>query len=415
MRFRSPLSATRKRLTTSDDAMATSAVIAGVGMIPFVKPGASAPYPDMGADAARLALADAGIAYDRVRQAYVGWVYADSTAGQAALYKVGLTGIPIFNVNNNCSTGSTALLLARQAVESGAVDCALALGFEQMAPGALGVVFPDRPSPLADFLAIADARFAEAGDVPMAIRLFGGAGYEYQERYGARGETFAKVRAKASRHARHNDKAIFRKEVTPEEVLASPPVFLNLTRLQCCPPTCGAAAAVVCSEAFAARHGIGRRGVRIRAQAMTTDTATTFAEGSLMKVVGADIAREAARQVYESAGVGPEDVDVVELHDCFTTNEVLSYEALGLCGEGEAEQFVEDGDNTYGGRVVTNPSGGLLSKGHPLGATGLAQCYELVTQLRGEAGVRQVEGARLGLQHNLGLGGACVVTLYERG
>jgi acetyl-CoA acetyltransferase len=387
-------------------------VVAGVGMIPFVKPGASASYADMGAEATRLALADAGIGYDRVQQAYAGWVYADSTAGQAALYQVGLTGVPIVNVNNNCSTGSTALLLARQAVASGAVDCALALGFEQMAPGAIGVTFADRPSPLRDFLAIADARFAEAADVPMAIRLFGGAGHEYQQRYGAPTSTFAKVRAKASRHARHNDKAIFRKEVTPEEVLASPPVFLDLTRLQCCPPTCGAAAAIVCSERFAARHGLSTQ-VRIRAQAMTTDRASTF-DGSLMRVVGVDMAREAARQVYEAAGVGPEDLDVVELHDCFTTNEILSYEALGLCGEGEAERFVEDGDNTYGGRVVTNPSGGLLSKGHPLGATGLAQCHELVTQLRGAAGPRQVDGARLALQHNLGLGGACVVTLYER-
>lgn len=392
--------------------MTTRVVVAGVGMIPFVKPGASASYADMGASAARLALADAGLDYGRVQQAYAGWVYADSTAGQAALYRVGLTGVPIVNVNNNCSTGSTALLLARQAVESGAVDCALALGFDQMAPGALNIVFADRPSPLRDFLAIADARFAEAADVPMAIRLFGGAGYEYQQRFGTPNATFASVRAKASRHARHNDKAILRRELTPEEVLASPRVFLNLTRLQCCPPTCGAAAAVVCSASFAARHGLPAE-VRIRAQAMTTDRASTF-DGSLMQVVGVDMAREAARQVYETAGVGPHDLDVVELHDCFTTNEILSYEALGLCGEGEAEQFVADGDNTYGGRVVTNPSGGLLSKGHPLGATGLAQCCELVTQLRGAAGPRQVDDARLALQHNLGLGGACVVTLYER-
>jgi sterol carrier protein 2 len=393
--------------------MTASARIAGVGMIPFVKPGANAPYLDMGAQAVRLALADAGIAYTEVQQAFAGWVYGDSTSGQAALYQVGLTGIPIINVNNNCSTGSTALFLARQAVESGAVDCALALGFEQMAPGALGAVFSDRPSPVAPFLAIADQRFEEGREVPMALRLFGGAGFEYQQRYGAGNELFAQVRAKASRHAEHNDKAIFRKVVSPEEVLASPRIFLNLTRLQCCPPTCGAAAAVVVSERFAARHGIARS-VRILAQAMTTDTASTFDQGSLMKAVGADMARAAADQVYEAAGIGPDDVDVVELHDCFTTNEVLSYEALGLCGEGEAEGFVADGDNTYGGKVVTNPSGGLLSKGHPLGATGLAQCTELVTQLRGEAGARQVDQARLGLQHNLGLGGACVVTLYER-
>lgn len=132
-----------------------------------------------------------------------------------------------------------------------------------------------------------------------------------------------------------------------------------------------------------------------------------------MRIIGYDMAKEAARQVYEASGTGPEDLDVVELHDCFTANELITYEALELTPEGTAEKFIRDGDNTYGGKIVTNPSGGLLSKGHPLGATGLAQCTELVWQLRGQAGARQVEGARRGLQHNLGLGGACVVTLYE--
>jgi acetyl-CoA acetyltransferase len=186
-----------------------------------------------------------------------------------------------------------------------------------------------------------------------------------------------------------------------------------MTRLMACPPTCGAAAAVLCSEAFAQQHGLSRQ-VRIKAQAMTTDTPAAFEARDMREVVGFSMAQAAARQVYEAAGVGPGDVQVVELHDCFAHNELLSYEALGLCPVGGAEQFVLDGDNTYGGQVVTNPSGGLLSKGHPLGATGLAQCTELVQQLRGTAGARQVAGARLALQHNLGLGGACVVTLYER-
>ncbi len=391
----------------------TKVIVAGVGMIPFVKPGTCDPYDDMGAEAARLALSDAGVDYSKVKQAYVGWVYGDSTAGQAAIYKVGLTGIPIINVNNNCSTGSSALFLARQAVESGAVDCALALGFEQMAPGALGNIFNDRPSPLGEFLDIADAKFEGAEQVPMALRLFGGAGFEYQEKYGARTETFAKVRSKASYHAEHNERAIFRKPVEVEDVLAGDPLFLNLTRLQCCPPTCGAAAAIVCSEKFAKENGLDAS-IAITGQAMTTDGPSTFSENSLIKAVGYDMAKEAAEQVFEQAGVGAEDVDVVELHDCFTTNEVISYEALGLCGEGEAEKWIWDGENTYGGQVVTNPSGGLLSKGHPLGATGLAQCAELVWQLRGQSGQRQVENARVGLQHNLGLGGACVVTLYQK-
>jgi acetyl-CoA acetyltransferase len=180
-----------------------------------------------------------------------------------------------------------------------------------------------------------------------------------------------------------------------------------------CPPTCGGAAAILVSEKFASQHGL-RKDVRIAAQAMTTDTASTFDSHDMMQVVGFDMARDAANKVYQAAGVGPEDLDVVELHDCFAHNELITYEALGLCPEGGAARFIDDGDNTYGGKFVTNPSGGLLSKGHPLGATGLAQCYELTRQLRGTAAATQVEGARLALQHNLGLGGACVVTLYER-
>ena len=339
--------------------MASTVVVAGVGMIPFAKPGASPPYDEMGTAAARLALQDAGIGYQAVLQAYAGYVYGDSTAGQKAIYPLGLTGLPIVNVNNNCSTGSTALFLGRQAVESGAADCVLVLGFEQMQPGALGTIFQDRPSPFVDFDAVTD-KLVDAKQIPLALRYFGGAGLSHMQKYGTKLETFAKVRAKASRHARNNPLAIF------------------------------------------------------RAQAMVTDFASTFDSNDMMRVVGFDMARAAATLVYERACLGPDDIDVIELHDCFAQNELITYEALGLCGEGGAEAFVENGDNTYGGKVVTNPSGGLLSKGHPLGATGLAQCYELTRQLRGDAGATQVDGARRALQHNLGLGGACVVTLYEQ-
>lgn len=393
--------------------MAIHVYVAGVGMIPFTKPGGHLPYPQMATEAARLALADAGVAYGLVQQAYVGYVYGDSTAGQRAVYEVGMTGIPIVNVNNNCSTGSTALFLARQAVASGAADCVLALGFEQMNPGAIGNVFTDRPSPFDRFDATTDALVGQ-GDIPLALRYFGGAGLAHMRQYGTRLETFAKVRAKASRHAEHNPMALLRKVVTAEDVMASPMIWPGvLTRLMACPPTCGAAAAIVCSAAFAQRHGLAPT-VRISAQAMATDRPDTFDSGDMRRLVGVGMAEAAAQQVYEQAGIGPQDVDVVELHDCFAQNELISYEALGLCPAGGAEKFIEDGDNTYGGRVVTNPSGGLLSKGHPLGATGLAQCTELVQQLRGTSGVRQVPGARVGLQHNVGLGGACVVTLYER-
>ncbi|KPU89089.1 lipid-transfer protein [Variovorax paradoxus] len=387
--------------------------VVGVGMIPFTKPGANLPYPQMAAQALNAALADAGIGYEQVQQAYVGYVYGDSTAGQRALYEVGMTGIPVVNVNNNCSTGSTALFLARQAVASGAADCVLALGFEHMSPGALGAVFDDRPSPFDRFEAITDELVGNE-QVPLALRYFGGAGLAHMQQYGTQLSTFAKIRAKASRHAANNPVALFRTVVTEDEVLATPVMWPGvMTRLMACPPTCGAAAAIVCSAGFAQRHGLDR-GVRIKAQAMTTDRPVSFEARDMREVVGFSMAREAAQKVYEAAGVGPQDIDVVELHDCFAHNELISYEALGLCPEGGAEKFVLDGDNTYGGKVVTNPSGGLLSKGHPLGATGLAQCTELVQQLRGTADKRQVEGARLALQHNLGLGGACVVTLYER-
>jgi len=393
--------------------MASPVYVAGVGMIPFMKPGASEPYHLMGAEAARRALSDAGIGYDAIEQAFVGYVYGDSTCGQRALYQVGMTGVPIVNVNNNCSTGSTALYLARQAIASGAADCVLALGFEQMKPGALGSVFMDRPSAFEDFDAAAD-RLIDAPGIPLALRYFGGAGLSHMQKHGTPLSSFAKVRAKASRHAAKNPLALFRKEVSADDVLNDQVIWPGvMTRLMACPPTCGGAAAVLVSEAFAKKHGLNTK-VRIAAQAMTTDTTSTFGAGDMMQVVGYDMARAAANKVYEQAGVGPKDIDVVELHDCFAHNELITYEALGLCPEGGAEKFIDDGDNTYGGKFVTNPSGGLLSKGHPLGATGLAQCYELTRQLRGTAEATQVDGAKRALQHNLGLGGACVVTLYER-
>ncbi|MGC3987887.1 MAG: lipid-transfer protein [Pseudorhodoferax sp.] len=393
--------------------MQRNVYVAGVGMIPFTKPGKSEAYNVMGARAAELALQDAGVPYDAVQQAYVSYVYGDSTAGQAAIYGVGLTGIPVFNLNNNCSSGSSALFLARQAVESGVAECAIALGFEQMVPGALKGAYDDRPSPMARFAETMAGLQGVEPTAPRAAQFFGGAGRDYIKQYGIRPDTFGRISVKARQHAARNPLAVFRDTVTLEEVMASPAVFDPLTRLQCCPPTCGAAATIVCSEEFARKHGIALK-VRIAAQSMTTDTPSTFDSGDMRRVVGYDMTAAAARQVYEAAGVGPEDVDVVELHDCFTANELITYEALSLTPEGTAEKFILDGDNTYGGKVVTNPSGGLLSKGHPLGATGLAQCYELTHQLRGTADQRQVEGARLALQHNLGLGGACVVTLYER-
>ncbi|CCF62758.1 lipid-transfer protein [Nocardia cyriacigeorgica] len=392
--------------------MGATTLVAGVGMIPFTTPRTSQTYDVMGERAVRAALADAGVDYTAIQQAYAGYVYGDSTSGQAALYRVGVTGIPVVNVNNNCSTGSSALFLARQAIEHGVADVVLAVGFEQMQRGALTMSYTDRPSPFDSFGAVVD-RLQGGSDAPFAAQYFGGAGREYADKYGMDPAVFAQIAVKARKHAANNPYAVFRDPVTAEQVLAAPQIYGPLTRLQCCPPTCGAAAAVLVSEEYARKHGL-RRDVAIAAQAMTTDGPATFDSDSMMNIVGADMARSAAQQVYERAGIGPEDIRVVELHDCFTTNELLTYEALGLTPEGTAEKFIADGDNTYGGRVVTNPSGGLLSKGHPLGATGLAQCAELVWQLRGQAEQRQVEDVRVGLQHNIGLGGAAVVTLYQK-
>ncbi len=392
--------------------MSRRAYVIGVGMIKFAKPGASEDYWEMGSKAAKAALADAGVPYADVEQAMVGYVYGESTCGQRAVYEVGLTGIPVVNVNNNCSTGSTALWLARQAIAGGEAECVLALGFEKMEKGALGSKYNDRAIPVEKHAGVM-AKVQGFTSAPAAAQMFGGAGREYMWKYGTKRETFGKISEKARRHAANNPYALFAEPLTLDEIMAAPEVFDPLTRYQCCPPTCGAAAAIVCSEDFAKKHGKAGA-VYIAAQAMTTDYASTFAEDSMMKMVGYDMTANAARRVYEQAGVGPADVDVVELHDCFTANELITYEGLGLCPEGGAEKFIWEGQNTYGGKVVTNPSGGLLSKGHPLGATGLAQCTELVWQLRGQAEKRQVKGAKVALQHNLGLGGACVVTMYRR-
>jgi len=387
--------------------------VIGVGMTKFTSPKEKIAYPKMGAEAAQDALKDAGVDYTEIEQAYCGYVYGDTCSGERVLYKLGLTGIPITNVNNACASGSNALFLARQAVASGVVECALALGFEQMTPGALGAVFSDRPNPGDKFfIKLMEIETLNATAPPTA-QLFGAAGLEHQRKYGTKDETFAKITVKARKHAQHNERAIFRDLLTVEQVMASPHQFGPVTRLQCCPPSCGGAAAVVCSDEFAKKHGISNP-VYFAAQAMVSDFESTFNSKSAMEIVGYGMSSKAAKKVYEAAGLGPEEVDLVELHDCFTPNELITYEALGLTPPGTAEKFINDGDNTYGGKVVTNPSGGLLSKGHPLGATGLAQCAEIVWQLRGQAGVRQVENARIGLQHNIGIGGSAIVAIYRR-
>ncbi|MGW3141269.1 lipid-transfer protein [Streptomyces sp. NPDC001139] len=391
------------------------AYVAGVGMTKFEKPETRDwQYWDMVREAGSAALADAGVTYEDVEQVPVGYCFQPSTAGQRAVYELGLTGVPVYNVNNNCATGSTALMLARQLVQGGAADCVLALGFEKMKRGALGGGADGgdfSTSPVARHYGIMAARHGFEATPPTA-QIFGDAAREHMERYGTTEAQLAAVAAKNHRHSAHNPYAQFQDVYEVADILAARTVHRPLTKLQCSPTSDGAAAAVVVSERFAEARGLTGL-VEIAAQAMTTDTEESFASGSCIDVVGQRMSREAARQVYERAGLGIEDVDVVELHDCFSVNELLTYEALGMCGEGESGKLVESGATTYGGRWVVNPSGGLISKGHPLGATGIAQAAELVWQLRGTAGERQVPGARVGLAHNIGLGGAAVVTLLR--
>ncbi|MET3988018.1 lipid-transfer protein [Streptomyces sp. PvR034] len=391
--------------------------IVGVGMTKFEKPESRDwQYWDMAKEAGTAALADAGVDYGLVEQVPVGYCFQASTAGQRAAYELGLSGVPVYNVNNNCATGSTALMMARQFVEGGLNDCVLALGFEKMKRGALGGGADGgdfKTSPVARHYGIMAAGHGFEMTPPTA-QIFGNAAREHMERYGTTEAQLAAVGAKNHRHSANNPNAQFQDVYTVEEVLAAKTIHRPLTKLQCSPTSDGAAAAVVVSERFVEAHGLGERAVEIVAQAMTTDTGESFASGSCIDVVGKPMTAAAARQVYERSGLGIEDVDVIELHDCFSVNELLTYEALGMCEEGASGKLVESGATTYGGRWVVNPSGGLISKGHPLGATGLAQAAELVWQLRGTAGARQVPGASVGLAHNIGLGGAAVVTLLRR-
>jgi sterol carrier protein 2 len=394
--------------------MGRKVYVVGVGMTKFEKPGARDwDYPDMAQEAGSRALEDAGLAFHAIEQACVGYCYGDSTCGERAVYTLGLTGIPIYNVNNNCATGSTALFMAKQFVEGDLADCVLALGFEKMEKGSLGVKFTDRVNPMDKHAkAMIEKRgFAKA---PPAPQFFGNAGREHMERYGTTKEQFAKIGWKNHKHSVNNPYSQFQDEYTLQEILDSPLVYEPLTKLQCCPTSDGAGAAILASEEFVRKHGLRDKAVEILGMTMTTDFPSSFDTRSDIKLIGSDMTRKAAEKVYAQSGFGPEKVDVVELHDCFSCNEMITYEALGLCPEGKGGAFVDSGANTYGGRVVVNPSGGLISKGHPLGATGLAQCAELNWQLRGEADRRQVEGAKLALQHNLGLGGAAVVAMYRR-
>lgn len=390
--------------------------VVGVGMTKFEKPGRrdDFDYPQMAVESVTKALQDAKISIQEVDQACVGYVYGDSTCGQRALYEVGMTGIPIYNVNNNCSTGSTALYLGKQIIESQNAQCVLVLGFEKMESGSLSAKFLDRTNPM-------DKHVTLMGDLvgldgaPITAQLFGNAALEYMNKNGIKPETLAKIAHKNHKHSVNNPYSQFQKEYTLNEILESPKVFGPLTKLQCCPTSDGSAAAILASEQFVIKNNLQDQAIEIVGMEMATDPPTTFSGQTCVQIVGYDMTKLAADKLFSKTTIKPEDVNVVELHDCFSANELITYEALGLCKPGKAGEFIESGSNTYGGQVVVNPSGGLISKGHPLGATGIAQCSELYWQLLGKAGKRQVPGAKVALQQNIGLGGAVVVALYKQG
>ncbi|KAI6238608.1 Sterol carrier protein 2 [Aphelenchoides fujianensis] len=396
----------------------SKAYVVGVGMTPFTRPGSTGKdYPELVKDAVTEALNDCGLKYTDVEQAAVGYLYGGSCCAQRALYEVGMTGIPIYNVNNACASGSSAIFLGKQMIEGGNVDVFLAAGFEKMKSGSLdgmNAKIDDRAVPADKHIKVVAEEFGWS-KAPAMCQFFGNAGVEHMKKYGTKREHFAKIGYKNHLHSVNNPKSQFRDKYTLDQVLNARKVFGPLGLLECSPTSDGSAAVVIVSERWLQKHPkLREQAVEIVGQELTTDLPSAYHEHSAIKATGFDMAQKGARALFSKAGLTPNDVQVIELHDCFATNELITYEALGLCPVGKAGELIDRGDNTYGGRWVINPSGGLISKGHPIGATGVAQCVELCNQLRGRCGKRQVPNVRVALQHNLGIGGACVVSLYRR-
>jgi acetyl-CoA acetyltransferase len=394
--------------------------VVGVGMTRFCKPQkkfnpAEPDYPDFAKVAVERAFADAGgLPYTDIEAACVGSL--DSPKGQRSLYELGMTGIPIHNVANACATGSNALFLCRSFIAGGMHDVCLALGIEIMKPGPLGGGMPEGATSIDHHFTAMSTKFEFGGAPPMPW-MFGNAAREHMQLYGSDPSHYAWIGYKNHKHSVNNPYSQFRDEYTEKEVAEAPMIYEPLTKLQCSPTSDGAAAAVLMSEDAVKRYGLEGQAVEILAQSMATDLPSAFEgnkDDTCINAIGADMCKKAADAVYKDSGLGPQDVQVIELHDCFAANELITYEGLGLAEKGQGHKLVENKDVTYGGKWVVNPSGGLISKGHPIGATGVAQCAELNWQLRGEAGPRQVPNANVALQHNLGLGGAVVMTMYRR-
>ena len=374
--------------------------VLGTDMIKFGR------FPDrnvaeLGAEAALMALDDAGVPFKDVQALWCGnLMQADSMVGQRMLQYLGMTGIPVVNTANACATGATAFREAWMSIKAGIYDLVLAVGCEQMGKGLLG-------GPGGGRKGIPKEGLLGSGTMPA---VFAEAGMEHARKYGTTFEQFAKVSVKNHHHSTMNPKAMYQIETPLEQVMNAEMISYPNTKLMCSVNVDGSAAAVLASERKARELGLARA-VRVRASVLTSDP---WQERDLVMPDVNTCTRNAARTAYEMAGIGPADLDLVELHDCFATAELLHYENLGLCADGEAGRLIDEGETAAGGRIPVNVSGGLLSKGHPLGATGIANIYEVATHLRGEAGARQVENARLGLTHVIGLGSACAIHVLEK-
>lgn len=410
-----------------------TAYVLGVGLTKFVKPRGLIDYTELGFEAGIKALLDAHITYDDVEMGIASYCYGDSVSGQRVFYQFGMTEIPILNVNNNCASGSTGISMARDTISRGGADCVMVVGFEKMKPGSLDRNFTDREDPVGRFMDMNYKSWGK-GKASGAVQMFANAAREYMDKYdpalvyraweqikltfigrnGAKPEDFAEIARINHAHSKKNPYAQFQKEYSLDQILTGPMIQEPLTMTQCCPTSDGGAAAVIVSEAFLeARPHLRSQAVLIAGQAFVTDAPSAF-DGSAAGLVGAGLARKAVKEALRQASATIADIKLVELHDCFSAAEMIALDGLGLSEPGKAHELVRNKDITYGGRFVVNPSGGLLSKGHPLGATGLAQCAELTWQLRGWANNRLVSDINSGLAHNAGLGSAGFVTIYRR-
>jgi acetyl-CoA acetyltransferase len=379
----------------------TDAYVVGIDMTKFQKAGSTKSVSALGAKAALMALDDAGLKIQQMEALYCGNLYqAGAMVGQRILQEIGQTGIPVVNTANACATGATAFREGWMAVKAGVYDLVIAVGVEVMAKGLLGGGGGSQGIPKEGLLG--------SGLMPA---VFAEAGMEHSRKYGTTFEQFAKVSVKNHHHSTMNPKAMYQIETPLETVMNAEMIAYPNTKLMCSVNVDGAAAAIIASEKKAKELGLMGRAVRIKGSALASDP---WQERDLVMPDVNTCTRMAAKTAYEMAGVGPEDVNLIELHDCFATAEILHYENLGIVPDGEAGKAIDEGVTALGGRCPVNVSGGLLSKGHPLGATGIANIYEVSTHLRGEAGKRQVEGARIGLTHVIGLGSACAIHVLEK-